>query len=308
MQKRRLALFAAAAIVALATFQLASRVGTPAPIIVQAPAAAPAVPAPRMARVLVAAADLPAGLLIQPENLAWRTWPEEGVDDAYLTEGEAKPQDFAGAVVRTGIRAGEPVFAGRLVRPGERGFLAAVLNPEMRAVTVPINVVTGIAGFVFPGDRVDVILTHGVVRPDDPSMKERRASETVLTDVRVVALDQRTNDQEAKPTVSQTATLEVTPRQAEWLPLAVELGRLSLSLRSLSRDDAKMPPADDGAPALVRAALAARSGAPVPQKPAPRTHSWDSDVSAVLPDPSRVRRVQVIRGSKAEDISFAPRN
>ena len=156
----------------------------------------------------------------------------------------------------------------------------------MRAVTVPINVVTGIAGFVFPGDRVDVILTQTVQRQDDPERTERRAAETVLTDVRVLAIDQRTNDQDAqKPVVSQIATLEVSPRQAEWLPLVVELGQLSLSLRSLER-------APDGAKAEA-----------APAKPR-RTYTWDSDVSTVLPDPGRIRKIQVIRGGKAEEVSF----
>jgi pilus assembly protein CpaB len=122
-------------------------------------------------QILVASENLPAGTLVRPGQLRWQPWPEaqwnEGV---YLEKKKANIEDFNGAVVRQGLRAGEPITPGRLVRPGERGFLAAVLNPNMRAVSVPINAITGIAGFVFPGDRVDLILTHEISRPEDPVM------------------------------------------------------------------------------------------------------------------------------------------
>ena len=105
--------------------------------------------------VLVATVELPAGSFVKAEHVRWQSWPETALNDSYLIEGIAKPEDVVGSVVRRGIVAGEPVTSGRIVRPGDRGFLAAVLQPGMRAVSVAVNATSGIAGLVFPGDRVD---------------------------------------------------------------------------------------------------------------------------------------------------------
>jgi len=270
------------------------------------PVAAVASPPPRpVARILVAASDLPMGLLVQPQHLRWRDWPEDAVLPSHVVEGKRSLDEFAGAVVRHHLRAGEPVSAERLVKPGERGFLAALLNPDMRAVSVPINSVTGVAGLIFPGDRVDVILTHAFQVNGDPNRPERRAAETVLTDVRVLAIDQRIDNPENKPATGQIATLEVTPAQAERLPLIADLGQLSLSLRALARTDAAgsdqaLPEAGEGA--IVPAALIRDGAQATDPKRAP---TWDSDISAALPDVGRVRKVQIMRGGgKVEDVTF----
>src|SRR5260370_34203127 len=116
--------------------------------------------------------------------------------------------------------------------------MAAVLTPGNRAITVPVTPSSGLAGFVFPGDRVDVILTL-TIQPGKDGEKdatERRGSETVLTDIRVLATDQRADDQKREVAVATTATLEVTPRQAEAIAVGSEMGKLSLSLRSLGQD------------------------------------------------------------------------
>lgn len=286
MAARKIVLVLSALVVALGTMQLAKRmVAAPA---VQVGGAA-SVSAPVVgARVLVAAEDIPAGTLVRVEMLRWRDWPTEDAA-GYMLEGKAAAKDFAGAVARQGIRAGEPIVEGRLVKPGERGFLAAVLTPGTRAVSVKVDAVAGIAGFVYPGDRVDLILTHQIEEPGEDTVPDRRASETVLSDVRVVAIDDRTNDQKTsqkpeKPEEPKIATLEVTPRQAEALALVGQMGRLSLSLRSL-----------------------ARSG----EEERARGYTWDSDVSALLPKPGRTtqpaRTVQVLRGSESNARSFAGR-
>jgi pilus assembly protein CpaB len=297
MDRRRLLLIGAAVAVAFVTAQISrSLVRSPEPV------AQPE--SVKSVRVLVAADDLPAGLLVQPANLRWQAWPDKDTG-AFIVDGSRRLEEFAGAVVRQGLRAGEPIVEGRLVKPGERGFLAAVLNPDMRAVSVPINAVTGIAGFVFPGDHVDVVLTHNFSRPDDPELPNRRASETVLTDVRVLAIDQRTSDQDGKPATAQIATLEVTPKQAELLPLVVDLGQLSLSLRSLARPDVQ-----PGKSAAAAAAGAPETGASgqKPAVPKPRTFTWDSDASALLPKPSDkdavVQKVKVFRGTNAAEVIF----
>lgn len=189
-------------------------------------------------KVLVAARKLPAGTLLKPIHLEWRAWPSDGQNKNYAVKGKRAKKEFVGAVVRSGISAGEPLTNGRVAKPGERGFMAAVLMPGMRAVSVQINRTTGISGFVFPGDRIDLILTHKYQQGKrGKGGKTVRVSETILTGIRVLAVDQSTNDQTDKPKVAKTATLEVTPKQAEVLAVAAQLGKLSLSLRSLAFDE-----------------------------------------------------------------------
>ena len=154
-----------------------------------------------------------------------------------------------------------------MVRPGERGFLAAVLTPGMRAVTVPVTATSGIAGFVFPGDRVDLILAHDFQTGTGENRVINRASETLLTDVRVLAVDQKTASKDGAAALAKTATLEVEPRQAEMIAVSVKLGDLSLSLRSLRRED-----------------VAAGGAADDQDRPAQRgkTYTRDSDVSRLI--------------------------
>ncbi|WP_288902235.1 Flp pilus assembly protein CpaB [uncultured Sneathiella sp.] len=221
-------------------------------------------------RILVAAADLPAGTLVQEQHLKWQAWPEDDdVEDLYVVEEVRPLEDFIGTVVRQGVAAGEPITDSRMVKPGQSGFLAAVLNPGKRAVSIPVDMTTGIAGFVFPGDRVDVILTHAIVKESEVEGETsgRRASETILTDVRIVAMDQSTNDQNQEAAVRRVATLEVTPKGAEIIAVAKELGSLTLSLRALARveDEAR---SKDG-----QVAFKAERG---------RGHTWDSEASRLI--------------------------
>lgn len=244
--------------------------------------------------VLVAASNLRAGLIVTPEHLRWQSWPSENVSEAYVTRKAGAKGDFVGSVARGLITSGEPVTSARMVKPGERGFLAAVLSPDMRAVTVPVNPTSGVAGFVFPGDRVDMIVTHQVAGSDGG---RRRASETVLTDVRVLAVDQKTEDVEGKPSVASTVTLEVTPRQVEEVAVARQLGTLSLSLRSLP--SGFEPAMADGEPA-GKNGLSHR-----PPQPG-NTVTWDSQVSEVLggAGPGSQQNVVVMRGGKSSAQNF----
>lgn len=186
--------------------------------------------APARTRVLVAAQPLAAGTILKPEHLREQPWPSDVPVADYLIAPAASPATLAGAVVRTDMAAGEPLSATRVVQPGDRSFLAAVLKPGYRAVTINTSAATGVAGFVFPGDHVDLILSRSL----DGSGARRFVSETVLSDLRVVAVDQRSSSEKKDVLVPQTATLEVTPRQAEVVTLTSELGKLSLSLRSLA--------------------------------------------------------------------------
>ena len=230
MDKKKLVLLIGALVVAIGTALVArSMFGSTAP---QAEAATVAVhDGPR---VLVAQRALPVGTIITADVMKFQEWPDELVQDAYFIDGEADLNALMGTVVRYAITAGQPVTQGALVSPGDSGFLAAALTPGMRAITVPVSAKTGVAGFVFPGDRVDLVLTQAV-EGDGRALK---TAETILGNLRVLATDQNTTQEKSETgeVVVKTArvvTLEVTPKIAEKVAVAQTLGTLSLSLRSL---------------------------------------------------------------------------
>jgi pilus assembly protein CpaB len=198
---------------------------TPAPTV----ATQPAKGQPKM--VLVAAQSLPAGHFLKTEDMTWQAWPDANLMPEYVVQGVKKPDDLAGSVVRHGIAAGEPITPGELVTKGDRGFLAAVLRPGYRALTVPLSSNAGLSGLVVPGDHVDVILTAQISNGEKDG--GHRVSETVLEDIRVLAIDQKLDDQAKDAVMAHTATLEVTPKQAEILTLVGEMGKLSMSLRGV---------------------------------------------------------------------------
>jgi len=194
-------------------------------------------------KILVARKALPVGTIIDQEALSYQPWPKELIESAYYVEGNgADAKSLIGTVVRFTITAGQPVTRGALVGPQDRGFLAAALGSGMRAVTVPVNASTGVAGFVFPGDHVDLVLTQEVTGGGDgPPLK---VSETIVRNVRVLATDQRFSDKDddGKTSVKTftNVTLEVTPRIAEKIAVSQALGNLSLSLRSIADNGAEL--------------------------------------------------------------------
>jgi pilus assembly protein CpaB len=236
MDARKIILLVGALIVAAITALMARSVmsGTPAPVA----DAQPGQPAPISGKkVMVAARALEIGTILGPDSMKLQPWPEELIENAYYVEGGFDPKTLLGTVVRYNIPAGQPITQGALVKPGDRGFLAAALGPGMRAVTVPVSAQSAVAGFVFPGDRVDVILTQSVEGGGDgPPLK---ASETVLRNLRVLATDQRADketDDKGNTVVNtfSTVTLEATPSIAEKIAVSQAVGTLSLSLRSLA--------------------------------------------------------------------------
>lgn len=240
MDRKKLVLLLGALIIAIGTAFAARSMfaGGTAPTAEAQTAAVPTGP-----RVLVAKRALTAGTIITADALGFQPWPEELVQDAYFIDGEADMNKLLGTVVRFPITAGEPVTQGSLVAPGDRGFLAAALGPGMRAVTVPVSATTGVAGFVFAGDRVDLVLTQQVDGSGDSA--PLKAAETVLRNLRVLATDQRVEkavDENGKTVVTQssTVTLEVTPKIAEKIAVAQTIGTLSLSLRSLADNPADL--------------------------------------------------------------------
>jgi pilus assembly protein CpaB len=232
MDVRKIVLLVGALLIAAVTAVMAKNMFTGA----GAPEAA-AKPVPKGPEVLVATRSLPLGTIIDAESIRFQPWPKELVDKAYYLKGVpgASAADLMGTVVRNEIAAGQPITQGSLIKPGERGFLAAALGPGMRAVTVAVGTITGVAGFVFPGDRVDIILTQEMAGDEGQPL---RAAETILRNVRVLAVDQRmsSTDAEGKPIVkrSATVTLEATPRIAEKIQVASMVGGLTLALRSIA--------------------------------------------------------------------------
>jgi pilus assembly protein CpaB len=183
--------------------------------------------------VLVASVNIGIGSPVTPDKMTWSPWPADGVT-AGLISRKARPDaitELQGTLVRTPILSGEPIRDAKLVR-SDRGFLSAVLPRGMRAVAVKVNAASTAGGFILPNDRVDVILVRQV-SGSGPSTVQ---SETLLRNLRVLAIDQTVeNTDEAQSVVvaQDTATLEMTPEQAELIAQAQQLGSISLSLRSI---------------------------------------------------------------------------
>jgi pilus assembly protein CpaB len=242
MDARKLILLVGALVVAAITAFMARSLvlGTPAPTAAAIPAAA----APQnTTEVMVATRALPVGTILDATSVKYVAWPKELIEGAYYVKGESEPAKLQGTVVRFAIPAGQPITQGALVKPGDRGFLAAALGAGMRAVTVPVSTQSAVAGFVFPGDRVDLVLTQSVAGGGDgPPLK---ASETILRNLRVLATDQKTDKQtddkgNTVVTTFSTVTVEATPKIAEKIAVAQTVGQLSLSLRSIADNQGEL--------------------------------------------------------------------
>lgn len=237
MDRRKLMLLVAALIVAVGTAFAARNVfvGSSAPVAAAAPEA------PLGPKVLVAQRALPVGTIITADSVAFQAWPKDMVQDVYFIDGQSDMNTLLGTVVRYPITAGQPLTQGALVAPGDRGFLAAALGPGMRAVTISVSAKTGVGGFVFPGDRVDLVLTQSVKGGEGLPLK---TSETILKNLRVLATDQSTESTtvDGKTVVRgfRTVTMEVTPKIAEKITVAQTIGTLSLILRPLADNQAEL--------------------------------------------------------------------
>jgi pilus assembly protein CpaB len=203
--------------------------GTPA---VQASTA----PAIAMSEILVASENLQPGQALKPEQVRWEKWPSSAVDASFISRsGNVDTADaIKGTVVRSPVLAGQPVVNTALVHADAAGFMAAMLTPGMRAVSIVTSPESGAAGFILPNDRIDVILTRKV-NGDPP----RVSSQVILSNVRVLAVDQTfKQEKDTKTVMAKTATVEVTPEQAEILSTAAQAGQLSLALRALGDNQA----------------------------------------------------------------------
>jgi len=234
-------------------------------------------------QVLVAKNPIRTGQIVKPDDMRWQAWPQGSLAQTYVIEGKRPLADFVGAVARGSIGAGEPIIEAKLVLAGSRGFMAAVLQPGTRAVSVPVTATSAVSGFIYAGDRVDVLLTHVLNSTDG----QRSATETILRNARVIAMDQRVDFSPGdKPDVAKTATLELTPKQTEIVTLAVKMGDLSLVLRSLQDPD------DEGRDPVMADSVPAEPG---------DSFTHDSQVSRLikpLPTPAEpAKAVIVLRGA-----------
>jgi pilus assembly protein CpaB len=298
MEPKKIALLVGAVVIAATTAFMARSMFSQA----AAPVAEAIIaPQPTGPEVLVATRSLPVGSILTPDAFSYQPWPKDLVENAYLVKGQtsgadkdgnggiSEPTQLHGTVVRTAIAAGQPVTLGSLVKPGDRGFLAAALAPGMRAVTIRLGDDTAtVSGFVFAGDRVDLMLTQAMDVTDEP--QKLRTSETIMRNLRVLATDKRATKQtdEAGNTVVagyNFLTIEATPRMAEKIVVAQTLGTLSVSLRSIADStseldraiasgDVKLP--KDGSAEAQRQMMASIAGRPVDSSP---TYVTGADVS-----------------------------
>ncbi|AWN46118.1 Flp pilus assembly protein CpaB [Methylobacterium terrae] len=237
MKSSRLLLISVAVVTGAGAFIVMSgREPPPAPVV--APTAAPA-PAMETVEVLVAAAELPMGQTVKAPDMRWQTWPRAAAGDAFLQRANAPTalEDTVGSIVRSPFLSGEPIRREKLIKANGSGFLSAILPSGMRAVAISIDArgSNTAGGFILPNDRVDVLRTS---RDDEASRtggSDVQTSETILTNIRVLAVGQTVQERNGERVVTgDTATLELTPPQAEAVTLAQKVGQLSLALRSLA--------------------------------------------------------------------------
>ncbi|MFL5214679.1 MAG: Flp pilus assembly protein CpaB, partial [Microvirga sp.] len=174
---------------------------------------------------------------VKPDDLQWQTWPAAAASNSFIRRGDngEGKQNVIGSIARSPFIAGEPLREAKLVKANGSGFMAAILPTGMRAVSTEISPETGAGGFILPNDRVDIIRTF---RDDESSRAggvDVHMSETILTNIRVLAIGQNIQERNGEKVVTgETATLELTPAQAEMITLAQKIGHLSLALRSLA--------------------------------------------------------------------------
>ena len=220
-------------------------------------------------QVLVARTAIRTGQLVKPDDLRWQPWPQGNLPASYIIEGKRPISDFVGAVARVSFHVGAPIVESDIVMPGSRGFLAAVLKPGLRAVSVPATATSTVSGFIYAGDRVDVLLTHAL---SNGAGQQHNATETILRNARVIAMDQKLDFTPGdKPDVAKTATLELTAKQTEIVTLAVKMGDLSLVLRSLQ------DPADEERDSANGDEATAELG---------DSYTFDNQVSRLIKDPN----------------------
>jgi len=207
----------------------------------------PAPPPLATVDVLVAKTDLSRGQVIGDGDIGWQIWPADAANPTFIRKSE-RPEainEFTGAIVRMSITSGQPLWDPAVVFTKGSGFMAAILPKGMRAVAMDVSAESGAGGFILPDDHVDVLLTRRDKASEKVTGVEKYVTESILRNVRVLAIDQSVEEKNGqKVVVGHTATLEVTPDQAETLALSRQLGSLSLALRSLVDSPSSTPEGD----------------------------------------------------------------
>lgn len=233
MNKARLAVLGLALLTAVGAAVMVSKMtGGKKEVVAEAPKI-------ETVKVLIAAKDINLGTFLTPGHLTWQEWPKSALSSNLITRSTSPdaPNDLKGSTVRAPFVQGEPIINRKIIRPDQGGFMAAILPKGMRAVSVKISVETGAGGFILPNDRVDVLLTRRI-RASGSSTREEHYTETVLKNVRVLAIDQTFSDngKGEQVVVGKTATLELKPDQGEILALAEAMGDITLALRSIKEN------------------------------------------------------------------------
>src|SRR6266576_2168544 len=187
--------------------------------------------------VLVAKSDIGLGQTVTPNDMQWQSWPAAAASNTFIRRSERPDAttQIAGSIARSPFIAGEPIREAKLVRADGSGFMAAILPTGMRAVSTEISPETGAGGFILPNDRVDVILSRREKNPDRTGSNDIVVSEVILTNIRVLAIDQAPKEKDGQSSVvGKTVTLELKAEQVETLARARQSGTLSLALRSIA--------------------------------------------------------------------------
>jgi pilus assembly protein CpaB len=261
------------------------RVAAPGPQVARVEQPPSVAPVPKV-RMLVAARPLSIGTLLKDDDFREREVEPDAVPEGAFIRGAESRAELRGALLRRFIDPNQPVIGTDVLRPRDRGFLAAVLRPGTRAISIGVDVVTGASGLIWPGDEVDLILTQNLQQQRGQNEPGRRVvGETILSAVRVIAVDQQIShtgtDNTAARVVARTVTLEVSPDQAERVAVAMQLGRISLVVRSIEG----VPEAAEPRPSLV----------------------FGSDVSSALtgaPQQAPGARMRVIQGGSQQEVTF----
>lgn len=279
----------------------------------QGPAGKPQQAAVQTESIVVAAHGLSAGTLTRDTDFQIKAIPVANVPPDAIVNGSGVIDGLRGALVRQYIDAGKPVLAGDVLRPRDRGFLAAVLRPGTRAVSVAVNAVTGVSGLIWPGDHVDVLLTQQV---GGAALGQSVFTETVLKNVRVIAIDQKitqgasngTDKNGAAPTqgIYRTVTLEVTPAGAEKIAVAQRLGPLSLSVRPATETPGPAVAANDNGAAIADANDTVAKQIRLPAAPGSDTTMFASNVSPALAAQKKPvgENMNIIQGPSRAQVHF----
>jgi pilus assembly protein CpaB len=211
-------------------------------------APAPVIAKPETVDILVAKSNIGMGQSLSAGEIAWQAWPKEAATGNFIRKNDRPTalEDLSGQIARYPFVAGEPIREAKLVNAKGSGFMAAILPPGMRAVSTQISPETSAGGFILPNDRVDVILTRRDLAAEKATGIESHTSEVVLSNVRVLAIDQNVEEKGGQKVVmGKTATLELNPAQTETLALSQKRGTVSLALRSITDAEKQDAPVED---------------------------------------------------------------